>query len=113
VADPANRLGQLAGIEHSVFEEIPAALLVAVEQPDRVLGLDVLGEDEHADVGPAAADRVRGDEALVRVGGGHADVDDRDVGCVSFDAAQQLLTRGDLRDDVEVLVDEQARDALA
>src|SRR5690348_17585724 len=48
-------------------------------------------EHEHARAGKLGADRPRGAQALVRVGGRHADVGDRHVGPQAADRLQQLL----------------------
>ena len=55
----------------------------------------------------------RGAQAVVGVVGRHADVDDRDVGLVRADLAQQVLGVAGLRHDLEAGVLEQARGALA
>ena len=50
-----------------------------------------------ADPGCRARISLGGDEALVGVGRRHADVDDRDVGLVLVDGAQQLVAVVGLR----------------
>ena len=104
-----HRVGELADVE-PILEQVAAAPFDAVEQAERVLASDVLREHEHADGGPPAADRGRGDEPFVGVRRRHADVDDRDVGLVGAEH-EQLLRRRD-PDHVETPFLEQARDAL-
>ena len=64
-------------------------------------------------LGVLVADLGRGAQALVGVRRGHADVDDRDVGLVGADLAQQVLAVARLGDHLEARLLEQARDALA
>ena len=63
--------------------------------------------------GVLVADLGRGAQALVGVRRRHADVDDRDVGLVGADLAQQVLGVAGLGDDLEARLLEQPRDALA
>src|SRR5262249_2231575 len=109
---PANRVGQLADVQHAVLEEVPAAFLASLEQAQGVLSLDVLRKDENAHAGPASADRLRSDESLIRVRGRHANVYDRHVRSLALHATQKLVGRRDLRDHVETLVREQPGDPL-
>ena len=44
--DARDRFGQLRWVEDAVLEEVPNRALSPFEQPKRVFGLDVLGEDE-------------------------------------------------------------------
>ena len=53
------------------------------------------------------------DEPLIRVGRRHPDVDDRHVGLVHRDVAQQVVGRPRLGDDLEPGLLQEARDALA
>jgi len=46
VDDARNRLGELIDVQKAVLEQVADPTLVAVEQPEGVLGLDVLGEDK-------------------------------------------------------------------
>jgi hypothetical protein len=108
VTDAANRVGELSAVEHAVFEEVAAALLPAVEQPQRVLRVGVLGQDEDADPRSASADGLGGDESLVRVRRRHANVDDANVGRLRLDRPKELFAGGDLGRNLEVLVRQQA-----
>ena len=64
---------------------------------------------------PGCSSRIsaRRAQPLVGVRRRHADVDDRDVGLVGADLAQQVLGVAGLGDDLEARLLEQARDALA
>ena len=79
VRDPFHRGGELLHVGDAVLEQVADALGVSLEQLERVAGLDVLREHEHADSRVALADLLRGAEPLVGVGRRHPDVDDRDV----------------------------------
>src|SRR5690606_42046794 len=74
----------------------------------RVAFLDVLGQHEDADLGPAGADRHGGAEAVVGVGGRHADVDDAEVGAVALDDLDEALGVADGGDDLVAGVVEEA-----
>src|SRR5438876_9156889 len=83
------------------------------DQPHGVMGLDVLGEDEHPDIGMLGADLLCGDEAFVGVVGRHADVDHGGVGLGHADRAQERGGVARLADHVDAGVCEQPGDALA
>lgn len=55
--------GELLEIRDPVLQQVTDAVRAVFEQPDRICGLDVLGEDEDAGVGEALADRPRGTTA--------------------------------------------------
>src|SRR5215469_8982092 len=74
--------------------------------------LDVLGQDQHADARMPGADLMCGDNSLVGVRGGHADVDDRGVGPGRPHGSQQRCGVADLGCHVESRVREKAGDAL-
>ena len=63
-------------------------------------------------VGLLGADALRGAQAVVGVGGRHAHVDDRDVGLVRGDLADQVVGVSGLPDDVEAGIPEEANDPL-
>jgi hypothetical protein len=73
----------------------------------------VLGEEEYADLREAAPDLVGGDEAFVGPGGGHADVDYRDVGLVLGDYGEQCVGGAGLGGDLDACVSEDAGESLA
>ena len=108
-----DRGGELAHVGDPVLEQVADALGALGEQLHRVRRLDVLGEDEHADLRIRLADLLRGPEAFVRVRRWHADVDDDDVRRVAAHLQHQVIGGAGLPDDLEALVLEQPRDALA
>ena len=59
------------------------------------------------------ADRLRGAQTFVGVGGRHPDVDDRDVRVLLADGGEELRGVAGLGDDLESGLGEQAGDALA
>ena len=87
--------GELVDVGDAILEQVADAL-AAREELGRVAGLDVLREHEHAGVGVALADLARRAQALVGVRRRHLDVDDRDVGPVQPDVAEQVLGRSRL-----------------
>jgi hypothetical protein len=87
VADAAQRIEQHGDVEDALLEQVADVLGVVLEQPDRVAGLDVLGQHEHSRGGVLRADPLRRDETLVAVCRWHADVDDGGVGPVFGDQA--------------------------
>ena len=88
LGDAMQRVEQYGDVGDAFLEELAGALGSFVEQSHGVAGFEVVGEDEHADVGVTAADLLCGDESLVGVSGRHADVDDRDVGEPRVDRAR-------------------------
>jgi hypothetical protein len=86
---------------------------VLLDQPHGVAGLDVLGQEKDANLWVLGADRLGGDQALVGVGGRHADVDQRHVGAGQADVVEQALGVLGLGDHLDTGVAQQADDALA
>ena len=76
-------------------------------------GLDVLGEDEHADLRVLVLDLLGGARALVGEGGRHADVDHDELGPVTRDRGEQARRVAERGDDLVAAVLEQPRQALA
>src|SRR5216683_497606 len=113
VGEAAEGVDQVRDVEDAFFEQVADPFGMLFEQPHGVAGLDVLGEDEHPGTGMLGADLLRGDEALVGVGGRHADVDDGGVGLGGADRAQQRGGVAGLADHVDAGVGEQPGDALA
>lgn len=70
-------------------------------------------EDKHPDARRLRREGLSRDEPLVGVARRHPDVDDRSVGSVTGDDAQQVLGGAHLGDDVAPRRGEQARDAFA
>src|SRR4051812_36576839 len=75
--------------------------------------LHVLGEEHDAHVGMAAADLVRGLNALVGLGRRHADVHDGHIGQMLVDCREQLVGVRRFRHDFDALAAHERRDALA
>ena len=111
--EAAQGVDEVRDVEDAFFEQVADSFGMLFEQPHGVLRLDVLGEDEHPDSGMLGADLLRGDQALVGVGGGHADVDHGGVGLGHADRAQQRGGVARLADHVDAGVGEQPGDTLA
>ena len=111
--DPPHGVDQLPGMADAVLEEVADAAGRAGHQLDRVVHLEVLGEQEHAGTGPAGADLALGFDALQREVRRHADVDDGDVGLLGLDLAQQPGDIAGFAHHVEPGVPEHGADALA
>src|SRR5439155_16078520 len=112
VADSPERVDQDGDVEDALFEEVADSLGMLLEEADRVRRLDVVRENEHADVGMLGADPLRGDEALVRVGRRHADVDDRSVRSLCPNLPHEGGSVFGLSDDVDACLLEEAHDPL-
>ena len=101
LGDPTQRVDEHGNVEDALLEQVADALGMLFEQPQRVAGLDVLGEDEDADIGVLGADPLGGDEALVGVRRRHADVDDRGVRAFESHLSEQALGVVGLGHDVD------------
>ena len=62
------RVGQHAHAGHAFLEQVADPAWVVLDQPHRVMRLEVVGQDEHPDVRVRRADFLGGDEAFVGVG---------------------------------------------
>ena len=71
-----------------------------------------MGEEHDAHVRMAAADLVRGLDALVGLGRRHADVHDGHIGLVLVDRREQLVGTRRLGDDFDPLAAHERRDAF-
>jgi DNA-binding CsgD family transcriptional regulator len=89
VGEAAEGVDQVRDVEDAFFEQVADPFGVVFEQPHRVVRLDVLGQDPHADGGVPVADLLGGGQALVGVGRGHPDLDDCCVRLGRADRAQQ------------------------
>ena len=58
-----------------VLQQVGGARSARVDERERVIGIDVLGEDDHADIRVLALDRGCGGDAFAGVAGRHADID--------------------------------------
>ena len=63
--DTLERGDEVVEVEHALLEQVADPPASAFEQPERVLGLDVLREDQHADAREAPADLLGDGESLV------------------------------------------------
>ena len=108
--DPAQRVEEGGDVADALLEQIADPALAGGQQLARVDRLDVLGEDQDADVGVALARLDRRAHALVGERGREAHVDDREVGLVAADDAQQARAVVGLRDDVDVVLAQQGDD---
>jgi hypothetical protein len=79
LADAAERIDEDGDVDHALLQQIADPFGMLLQQRHRVARLDVLGEHEDADHGVVGPHPLGRDEALVGVGGLHADVDDRHV----------------------------------
>src|SRR5207247_782837 len=113
VAQAAQCVDEIDRVEDALLEQVADTLRPVFEEPQGVAWLDVLGEDEHTDVGVVAADRSGDGQPFVRVRRGHADVDDDGVGMGQSDVAQERICVLGLGDDVDAGLLEQVNDALA
>src|SRR5215469_1333385 len=83
-----------------------------LQEAGRVARLQVLGQDQHPDLGVGVADLLRRDQALVGVGGRHLDVDDRHVGMFPCHKLEKFLRITGLAGDLDTGVFEEAGRAL-
>ena len=88
LADAPHRRDELVDVGDAVLEQVADALGALGEELERVGGLEVLREHEHAGLRVLLADLRRRPQALVGLRRRHADVDDRDVrACTSAPSA--------------------------
>src|SRR5215213_10827873 len=113
LADPADGGQELADIGDPVLEQVADPPGAAGEQVAGVALLDVLGEDQDGRPGGPLADLQGGPQALVGVGGGHADVDHGQVGTVGVNGRDQAGAVADLGHDLDPAVGQQPGQALA
>jgi hypothetical protein len=78
-------------VRDAVLEQVPDPLGAALQQRDRVPGLDVLREHQDAHAWMLGADPLRGEQALARVGRRHPDVGHHDVRRLPLHHREQLL----------------------
>ena len=112
VIDPPHGVDEAVDLGDPVLEQVADTLAAGGEQVDRVVLLDVLRENQDPGLRQLLADRRRGAQAVVGVVRGHPDVDDRDVGLVGADLAEQVLGVGRLADDLDPGLVEEAGDPL-
>ena len=88
---PPNGVAEPLKVGHPILQQVPGAAGAVPEEIHRMLGLDVLGQDEHPDLRMLCADRLRRDQTLGRVCRRHPDVDD---GYVGETATRRFADRG-------------------
>jgi hypothetical protein len=109
--DAFGRGEEFVDFEDAVFEEVAEPCVG--DKVDGVGGFDVLGQHEHADVGVLLFDGAGGAGTFVGEGGGHADVDDGEVGAFAFDGGEELVRVAEGGDHLVAAVAEQAGEAFA
>src|SRR3954453_3562301 len=110
--DPTHAVNEALDVRDAVLEQVADALRVVGQQLERVGLLDVLREHEHAGLRLLGTDGRGRPQTLVGLRRRHPDVDQRDVGLVGADLAQQVLRVSGLADDVHAGLLQQAYDAL-
>jgi hypothetical protein len=110
--DPLDRVDEVRDVPNAVLEEVPHSRRVFSDELEHVGRLEVLREDEHCRAWKRAPYLHRGDEAVVRVAGRHADVDDRDVRRVRADLEQQIIGVLGAADDLVPRFLQERRDPL-
>src|SRR3954452_4027825 len=89
--DALYRRDELVHVRDAVLEEVAEPLGAVLEQLERVLRLEVRGEDEDAGLRPVRADRLRRQDGPLRTGRRHADVHDGHLRIVGADAQHELV----------------------
>ena len=89
--DFPDRARQLLTVGDAFFEEVPASLGTIGEQSERVRGLEVVTQDDDADVRVRLLQLSSGPDTLVGAGRRHADVGEDDVGFVLGDESKQRV----------------------
>ena len=107
LGDPAQGVDEDGDVGDAFLEQVAEPAGLVGEQPLGVPGLEVLAEQDDRRLRVALADAPRRDQALVGMGGRHADVDDGRVGLVQGDHAQQVVGVGRLADDLHAGIREQ------
>ena len=107
------RLQQRLDLADAVLQEISAPGFALLDDVEGVGELEVLRQDQDADLGILAGDLLGGLEPLGRAGRRHADVHERDVGTMSLDLAIQRLAVGHAGDDVHAALAQHGGDAIA
>src|SRR4029077_20976062 len=77
--DPLHGIEQLLDATHAFLHQIADALGLLLEELQRLVGLEVLREDEYRSAGVARTDLARCVQPFVCMRGRHSDVDERDI----------------------------------
>ena len=112
-ADPLHGVEQLFDPTDAFLHQIADAFGLGFDELERVVGLEVLREDEDGGARVARTDFAGCAQSFVRMGGGHPDVDEGDVRVQVADAAKQGICVADLIDDLDAVFREQTGDSLA
>jgi hypothetical protein len=113
LTDAPDAVHEAIDVADPVLEQVARARGAALEELPGVGRFQVLRQDEHAERGVARAQGQRGAQAVVGVGGGHADVDHDDIGLVRPGLAGEVVRVGGHGDDVQAGPGQDAGDALA
>src|SRR4029079_15672186 len=84
-----------------------------LDKPQRILGLEVLREHEHGDLGVADANLARRHEAFVGIGRWHPDVDQRHVRLHVANTGEKRICIADLLYDFDLVLAQEGCDSLA
>ena len=90
--DALDRAHELGHVTDTVLEQIADSRRVVTDELEQVGGLEVLRENEHRDRAMSTPDLGGRDEAVVRVPGRHAHVDDRNVRIEGAHLQQQVVS---------------------
>ena len=110
--DPLERVDEVLDVRDAALEQVTAPL-AAREQRGRALHLHVRGESDDGGIRKLLADRFCGFEALGRVRGRHANIDDHEVGPKLAHQVDQLGRVPGLTHHLETGALEQAGETLA
>src|ERR1700761_1962391 len=113
VGDAADGVEESGDVADPLLQQVADAALAARQQLRRVDRLDVLGEDQDAEAGMAAARLDRGADPLVGEARRQPHVDDRQGGLVGAGDPQQPLPVLGLGDDLDLVFAQQRDQPLA
>jgi hypothetical protein len=96
---PLDGIEEFGEVGHSILEQVTDAPRGVAQEPDDVLCLDVLRQDQEPDLGGSLADRDGSIESLRRLRRRHPDIDDRHIRMMRIHECAQLVGIGRLPDD--------------
>ena len=112
--DLAHGAGQLVALGDAVLQQVRVAGRAVGEERDRVVGVVVLGQHDHAGARVALAQLLRREDPLLLEARWHADVGDEHLGRGRFGAGEEAVVVVGGPDDLEIgLEAEQRPHALA
>src|SRR4051812_4686088 len=111
--DTGDRIGERLDVADALLEQVPDAVGALADELERVLGLVVVGEHEHAGLRALTSQLDGRAEPVIRIARWHLDVDEGDVGPVGERFAEKVLGVAGARRDLETGVSEQARDPFS